>query len=113
MTEPGIADPACPSPAAIAEAVEQRLDQVRHFLASHLGGVVIDRIDDQGAVRLRFTGACAGCPSQPLTFAATVLPVLEGVDGVASVTTEGRISSYAQRRIAKYFGQPRKLAAVD
>jgi hypothetical protein len=89
MTEPGIADPACPSPAAIAEAVEQ------------------------GAVRLRFTGACAGCPSQPLTFAATVLPVLEGVDGVASVTTEGRISSYAQRRIAKYFGQPRKLAAVD
>ena len=84
-------------------AVDKRLDKIRHFLAAHLGGVNVDGVDEQGNVRLKFTGACEGCASQPLTFGALVSPAVREVPGVASVATDGRISHYAQRRIDHYF----------
>ena len=87
----------------LTREIERELDKIRPFLETHRGGVEVESIDQNGNVRVRFIGACEGCASQPVTFAARVAPVIERIAGVGSVVTEGRISSYALARIRKYF----------
>lgn len=89
----------------IAE-LDRMLDPARRYIRSHLGGVEVESIDAHGRVRIRFLGACAGCPSQPLTLVATVAPLLEHVDGVTDVVSDAHISKAAKERIRKYFVHP-------
>jgi Fe-S cluster biogenesis protein NfuA len=86
----------------LAARVDLALDAIRPYLESHLGGVEVDDVDDEGNVKVRFTGACVGCPGQGVTYAATVAPIVELVRGVKSAQAGGRISEYATRRIRKY-----------
>jgi Fe-S cluster biogenesis protein NfuA len=85
--------------------VDQKLEEIRPLLSAHFGGVSVDSVDAAGNVFLKFTGACAGCPAQPLTFGATVEPIVLSLSGVSSVARQGgSISDYARRRIDRYFG---------
>lgn len=85
-------------------------------LASHAGGLELAGVGEDGAVTVRFTGMCTGCPYRPLTMAATVRPALLAVGGVTDVQAVGsRISAEAQRRLAGYLedsaGPPARPAA--
>lgn len=90
---------------ALTDVVDRKLEEIRPLLSAHFGGVSVESIDAGGNVLLKFIDACAGCPAQPLTFGATVEPLLLSLPGVSSVTRQGgSISDYARRRIDKYFG---------
>ena len=79
--------------------------------AAHAGGVELVEVSDDGEVRVRWTGACTGCPFRPMTMAGTPRPVLLGVDGVRGVEAQGsRISEEAEARLAYYFGSEAPLA---
>lgn len=66
--------------------VEAALDKVRPFLAAHGGGVDLAGIDADGTVRVRLSGACAGCPLAGLTLAAGVeRAIMESVPEVKRV----------------------------
>jgi Fe-S cluster biogenesis protein NfuA len=54
-------------PQTFRQRVEAGLEQVRPLLASHGGNVELLECSDEGAVRLRLTGSCHGCPSSQLT----------------------------------------------
>ena len=54
-------------PQGFRERVEAALDRVRPLLASHGGNVELLECSDDGAVRLRLTGNCHGCPSSQQT----------------------------------------------
>jgi Fe-S cluster biogenesis protein NfuA len=90
--------------------LDAELDNIRPFLQAHFGGVVVDNVDLDGNVQVRFTGACEGCILQPVTFISRVSPTLEKIAGVRSVsigrvTTDSRFSPQAISRIRKYFAE--------
>lgn len=88
---------------ALLADVEAALAAIGPALAAHAGGVELAGLED-GAVRLRYTGMCTGCPLRPLTTATTVRPALAAVPGVTSVEVEGsRISAEAEARLARAF----------
>lgn len=87
------------------QAIEQRVRDVSQLLTQHAGGVELDRVDDQGKVRVRFTGMCTGCLYRPVTMAATVRPALMEIDGVTAVEAAGsRVSAAAEERLAEDLG---------
>ena len=53
-------------PLGVQERVEAALESVRPYLATHGGNVELVSIAD-GAVHLRLTGTCNGCPSSTAT----------------------------------------------
>jgi Fe-S cluster biogenesis protein NfuA len=88
---------------ALAEVVALRVDEIGAVLAAHAGGVELVGVE-AGAVHLRYTGMCTGCPLRPLTTVSTVRPALLELDGVESVEIEGsRISAEAEARLAAAF----------
>jgi Fe-S cluster biogenesis protein NfuA len=93
--------------AALGEAM--RL--LSRLTAAHAGGVELAEVSQEGVVRVRWTGACAGCPFRPMSMAGTLEPVLLAVDGVRGVEAQGsRISEEARARMAYYFGSEAPLA---
>jgi Fe-S cluster biogenesis protein NfuA len=93
--------------AALAEAMHL----LSRLTAAHAGGVELAEVSDQGVVRVRWTGACTGCPFRPMTMAGTLKPVLLRVDGVRGVEAQGsRVSEEAEARLAYYFGSEAPLA---
>jgi Fe-S cluster biogenesis protein NfuA len=55
-------------PQGLATRVEQALASVRPFLGQHAGDVELLDVDERvGAVLLRLTGSCDGCPSSAVT----------------------------------------------
>ena len=83
-------------------AVERRVEEVSRLMWSHAGGIELDRLDEDGRVRVRFTGMCTGCPFRPVTMATTIRPALAEVDGVREVEATGvRVSEHAARRLAE------------
>lgn len=58
-------------PVGVADRVAAALDEVRPYLRSHGGDVVLLEIDD-ARVRLRLQGSCSGCPSSTATVRAVV-----------------------------------------
>lgn len=71
--------------------VEKVLDVVRNGLAMHGGNVdLVDVEPDSGIVKVRFQGACVGCPMSEMTFHAGIeemllemLPEVKKVEQVA------------------------------
>ena len=49
------------------EEVQTVLDQIRPSLQADGGDAELVDIDDQGVVKLRLKGACAGCPMAQMT----------------------------------------------
>jgi len=90
-------------PLSMEDRVRQALEQVRPYLHSHGGNVVLLGIDD-GVARLRLEGSCKGCPSSAVTMKQTIEEailgrapdliglVVEGsLDAERSVTDDGRV----------------------
>lgn len=83
--------------------LERRVAQVSRAMATHGGGLELVEVSARGAVRLRFTGLCAGCQLRPLTFTETIEPAVRTVPGVRSVHADGaRISEEAAMRLRHY-----------
>ena len=60
-------------PESVPARVEQALQSVRPFLATHDGDVELLDVDvDMGAVHLRLLGSCDGCPSSTVTLRTAV-----------------------------------------
>lgn len=88
----------------LSERVQEQLDRtVRARVQSHYGDLEIADVGADGAVVLRFSGACTCCPLRPMTVVGAVLPALEGVPGVTSVHVQGvSVSEAAVRRFERF-----------
>ncbi len=49
------------------EEVRSALDEVRPHLQADGGDVELVEVSDDGVVKVRLTGACAGCPMRQMT----------------------------------------------
>ena len=49
------------------EKVEAALEELRGPLQMDGGDVELVKVDDDGVVKVRLTGACAGCPMSQMT----------------------------------------------
>jgi Fe-S cluster biogenesis protein NfuA len=84
------------------ELLERRVARVSQALDAHAGGIELVQVDDDGRVKVRFTGMCTGCPLRPVSLAGLVRPALECVDGVSAVLAEGgRVSAEAEARLVR------------
>jgi Fe-S cluster biogenesis protein NfuA len=81
-------------------SVEDKLDAyVRPMLQTHGGDMTLLAVQD-GAVDLRFEGACIGCPLRPITLAVTIAPALRSVTGVQAINVEGvRLPASVEQRM--------------
>jgi Fe-S cluster biogenesis protein NfuA len=59
------------------EKVEQVLDTIRPSLEADGGNVELVDVDDDGVVKLRLTGHCAGCPMSQMTLKNGIERVLK------------------------------------
>ncbi|HRJ26228.1 MAG TPA: NifU family protein [Fimbriimonadaceae bacterium] len=50
------------------EAIIAALAEVQDYARSHGGEIVLVEVTDQNVVKVRFQGACAGCPLAGVTF---------------------------------------------
>jgi Fe-S cluster biogenesis protein NfuA len=66
------------------ERVQEALDKIRPALQADGGDVELVEVDDDGVVKVRLVGACAGCPMSQLTLANGVERVLK--ENVPEVT---------------------------
>ncbi|MFH1784587.1 MAG: NifU family protein [bacterium] len=48
------------------------VDEVGPMLAMHGGGVELIDVSDDGVVKVRLTGGCAGCPMSQMTLVSVV-----------------------------------------
>ncbi len=63
------------------EKIKEVLDKVRVSLQADGGDAELVEISDEGLVKLRLTGACAGCPMSQMTLKAGIERALkENVD---------------------------------
>jgi Fe-S cluster biogenesis protein NfuA len=63
------------------EKIKEVLDKVRVSLQADGGDAELVEITDEGLVRLKLTGACAGCPMSQMTLKAGIERALrENVD---------------------------------
>ena len=61
----------------LKEKIEKALDKVRPSLQADGGDVQLVDVDDDGVVKVRLTGACAGCPMSQMTLKMGVERVLK------------------------------------
>ena len=59
------------------EKIKEVLDKVRISLQADGGDAELVEITDEGTVRLRLTGACAGCPMSQMTLKAGIEQALK------------------------------------
>ena len=71
------------------EEVEKILDEIRPSLQADGGDVELVEVDEEnGVVKLRLTGACAGCPFSTMTLQMGIERVLkEKIPGVKKVVS--------------------------
>ncbi len=68
------------------EQVETTINEIRPHLQADGGDIALVDVSDEGVVRVRLLGACAGCPGAMMTLKMGVERILkEKVPGVASV----------------------------
>ncbi len=61
----------------LKEKVEKSLDKVRSSLIADGGNVVLVDVSDKGIVKVKLTGACAGCPMSTMTLKMGIEKVLK------------------------------------
>lgn len=72
--------------AVTKEAVDIVIQDIRPHLQADGGDIALVDVTDEGVVKVRLLGACAGCPGAMMTLKMGVERVLkEKVDGVTSV----------------------------
>ena len=69
------------------ERIEKVLgEDVRPMLAMHGGDIKLIEVTDDGVVRVRLTGGCAGCPAAQMTLVSVVESAIKSrVPGVKKV----------------------------
>ncbi|MCQ9208392.1 MAG: NifU family protein [Omnitrophica bacterium] len=69
------------------EAIEKVLtEEVKPMLSMHGGGVELVDVSDDGVVKVKLTGGCAGCPSAQMTLVGVVENAIKAkVPGVKKV----------------------------
>lgn len=68
------------------EKVEKVLDQIRPGLIADGGNVELVDVSDEGIVKVKLTGACAGCPMSTMTLKMAIEKKLkESIPEVKSV----------------------------
>ena len=77
-------------PELVTARVEQALESVRPFLATHDGDVeLLDVDEDLGAVHLRLLGSCDGCPSSAVTLRDAVeRAIVEAAPEITDIDVE-------------------------
>lgn len=72
------------------ERVEKLInEEVAPYLESHGGGIELVDVSDDGVVKVRLQGACAGCPGARATLKGVVLKALqEKIPEVCDVVAE-------------------------
>ena len=73
---------------SLSSEVEQVLDQVRKMIQRDGGDLQLVSVDEaEGSVKVRFKGACVGCPSAAITFQNAIertlkqsLPAVQSVE---------------------------------
>jgi Fe-S cluster biogenesis protein NfuA len=66
--------------------VEKALEKIREYLKMDGGDVELVDVDDEGVVKVKLLGACAGCPFSAMTVQMRVEKTLkEQVPGVTKV----------------------------
>ena len=94
-----------PAPATEIDgaALALRIEEVCRLMRAHAGAIELVEVSTAGAVRVRFTGMCAGCMFRPLTMRGTIAPALAAIAGVSAVHADGaRISEESAARLASY-----------
>lgn len=85
-------------PADAPPGLAAALAEVNGALRAHAGGLELISVED-GTVRVRFIGACTGCPARPVTLTATVQPGLAAA-GIRHVVVDGvRLDADQQARL--------------
>jgi Fe-S cluster biogenesis protein NfuA len=94
-------------PDELGRRVEQALDGVRPYLASHGGGVELLGVDDEpGVVRLRLLGSCDGCPSSSATLRDAVENAIhEAAPEIVTIDTEGGVEADVPGPVAVPLGR--------
>lgn len=64
-------------PVPLAERVQEALDSVRPYLASHEGDVELLAVGEDGIARLRLKGSCDGCAASAATLELAIEAALE------------------------------------
>lgn len=78
-------------PVPLEERIQEGLDTVRPYLASHGGSVEVVRIKD-GVVYLRLEGSCKGCPASAATLELAIKKALnESAPDLVGLQVEGVI----------------------
>ncbi len=71
------------------EKVEKALNKIRPSLQADGGGVELVKVEDNGVVKVKLTGACVGCPMSQMTLKMGIEKLLKkevpGVTAVESV----------------------------
>ena len=76
-----------------AQNLENALNRMRARLAAHGGDIALVDADERtGVVRVRFCGACDGCPFASLTLEGLIEEGLMQVNGVTEVIAVGDTS---------------------
>ncbi|HVW42846.1 MAG TPA: NifU family protein [Amycolatopsis sp.] len=82
-------------------AIEDAVAELNQALRSHGGGVEWIGTTEQGALRLRMIGMCAGCGFRPVSTAATIRPFFRERLDMAVEVEGARISAEAEQRLAQ------------
>jgi len=61
----------------LREAVEEVLDEIRPSLQDHRGDAELVDVTDDGIVKLKLKGACAGCPMSQMTIKMGIERILK------------------------------------
>ena len=74
-------------PAGMRTQIERVLDAMRPIIQQDGGDIELLSVTDSGEVRIRFMGACVGCPSRAMTLQSLIERNLQAyVPGFSSVT---------------------------
>ena len=59
------------------DKVEEALNKIRPVLTRDGGGVELVEVSDDGTVKVKLTGACAGCPMSTMTLKMGIERILK------------------------------------
>jgi Fe-S cluster biogenesis protein NfuA len=81
-------------PDDVTTRLQQALDRVRPYLASHGGHVELLSFDPDGVLHLRLEGSCHGCPSSRVTLQTTIeQQIYAAAPEVTSIVVEGLVEA--------------------